>query len=155
MLWSRRPSKQVFKQRKLPPISIYKWRWWHSIHVDLMQTSFWSGSIAQTWAFDTCPMRDRAFLTQFLSLKRHHGKERKKGAQQLEDRREEMHVHDVTALLSYWSTMKTSLLLHIFHSWFALMMTLLLQEPVHPAERAESTLSDCSQISVGSQEKCL
>lgn len=44
----------------------------------------------------TCPKRDLAFLTQFPSLKRRHG-EKKKGEQQLEDRK--MHVRGAKALL--------------------------------------------------------
>lgn len=45
----------------------------------------------------TCPKRDLAFLTQFPSLKRCRGKKKKKGEQQLEDRK--MHVRGAKALL--------------------------------------------------------
>lgn len=86
----------------------------------------------------TCPKRDLAFLTQFPSLKRRHGKKRKENSSWKTGK-----CTCVVQRLSYWSTMKTSLLLHIFHSWLALMMLLLLQ-PVHLTERADSTLADCT-----------
>lgn len=55
--------------------------WWHGIRVNFLQTGFWTASLSRRpEPLITRPTRDLAFLTQFLSLKRRHGKERRTAA---------------------------------------------------------------------------